>query len=124
MVHQSGAVDVSRLVQFLFKRTFLVIIAVILAGGGGFWWWHSRNNSEVSFRTAQVKRGDVTATISASGTIEPEEVVDIGAQVAGLIKSFGTDINGKQIDYGSVIDQGAVLANIDDSVYAAELSVA
>jgi HlyD family secretion protein len=78
----------------------------------------------MSFRTAAVKRGDVTATISASGTIEPEEVVDIGAQVAGLIKSFGTDINGKPIDYGSVIDQGAVLANIDDSVYAAELSVA
>ena len=78
----------------------------------------------MSFRTAVVKRGDVTATISASGTIEPEEVVDIGAQVAGLIQSFGTDINGKTIDYGSVIDEGAVLAKIDESVYAAELSVA
>ena len=33
----------------------------------------------MSFRTAVVKRGDVAATISASGTIEPEEVVDVGA---------------------------------------------
>jgi HlyD family secretion protein len=71
-----------------------------------------------------VKRGDVAATISASGTIEPEEVVDVGAQVAGLIKSFGTDINGRTIDYGSVIEEGAVLAKIDESVYAADLAVA
>ena len=71
-----------------------------------------------------VKRGDVAATISASGTIEPEEVVDVGAQVAGLIKSFGTDIEGRTIDYGSVIEQGAVLAKIDESVYAADLAVA
>ncbi len=52
------------------------------------------------------------------------EVVDVGAQVAGLIKTFGTDINGKTIDYGSVVEEGAVLAKIDDSVYAADLAVA
>jgi HlyD family secretion protein len=111
-------------VQFLFKRATLAILAVVLVGGGAWWWWHGRDHSEMSFRTATVKRGDVTATISASGTIEPEEVVDIGAQVAGLIKSFGTDVSGKTIDYGSVVEEGAVLANIDDSVYAADLSVA
>jgi len=96
----------------------------MVAGGGGYWWWQARGHAEMSFRTSAVKRGDVTATISASGTIEPEEVVDIGAQVAGLIKSFGKDIDGKTIDYGSVIEEGAVLANIDNSVYAADLSVA
>ena len=31
----------------------------------------------------RLKRGDVAATISATGTIEPLEVVDVGAQVAG-----------------------------------------
>jgi HlyD family secretion protein len=66
----------------------------------------------------------VTATISATGTIEPIEVVDVGAQVAGLIKAFGTDAAGKTIDYGSVVEEGAMLAQIDDSVYAADLSVA
>ena len=71
-----------------------------------------------------MKRGDVAATISASGTIEPSETVDVGAQVAGRITSFGTDIDGKTIDYNSVVEQGAVLAKIDDSVYAADLSVA
>ena len=100
------------------------MLIVMLLGGAAFWWWNEQDHARVSFRTAVVKRGDVTASISASGTVEPEEVVDIGAQVAGLIKSFGTDINGKKIDYGSVIADGSVLATIDDSVYAAELAVA
>jgi HlyD family secretion protein len=110
--------------QRFLKPLPIAVLIVILAGGTGAWWWHTRNNSKLSFRTAVVKRGDVVSTISASGTIEPEEVVDIGAQVAGLIKAFGTDINGKTIDYGSVIEEGAVLAKIDDSVYAAALAVA
>jgi HlyD family secretion protein len=71
-----------------------------------------------------VKRGEVTATISATGTIGPLEVVDVGAQVAGRVAAFGKDRNGKTVDYGSVVEQGALLAKIDDSVYAADLSVA
>jgi len=110
--------------QRLLKIPLIAVIVVILAGVLGGFWWHTRNNSRLSFRTVAVKRGDVVATISASGTIEPVEVVDVGAQVAGLIKAFGTDIHGKTIDYGSVIEDGAVLARIDESVYAADLAVA
>lgn len=105
------------------KNTALAFLSVglILAA---FMWWHSHNTAKVAFATAIVKRGEIAATISSSGTIEPEEVVDVGAQVAGLIQSFGTDINGKPIDYGSVVAEGAVLARIDDSVYAANLGIA
>jgi HlyD family secretion protein len=109
--------------QRFLKIPYLAVVA-ILAIGLGTWWWHARNDSTRSYRTAIVTRGEVAATIAASGTIEPVEVVDVGAQVAGLIKSFGKDVNGRSIDYGSVVDQGAVLANIDDSVYVADLSVA
>jgi HlyD family secretion protein len=107
-------------------KTPMVLGGIIaLALGAGLWWWHARSASPLSsYRTASVKRGDVTSTISASGTIEPVEVVDVGAQVAGQISEFGRDIAGKTIDYGSVVEQGAVLAKIDDSVYAADLAVA
>ena len=43
------------------------------------------SGKSAGFKTVQVKRGDLQATISATGTVEPEEVVDIGAQVAGRI---------------------------------------
>jgi HlyD family secretion protein len=98
-----------------------IAVAILLVG---LWWWHARDNSKLSFLTVVVKRGDVAATISSSGTIEPSETVDVGAQVAGRITSFGTDIAGKTIDYNSVVEKGTVLAKIDDSVYAADLSVA
>ena len=106
------------------KKLIIIAAITILVLAGGIWWWYSRSGDKLSFTTTAVKRGDVSATISASGTIEPLEVVDIGAQVEGRISAFGTDTEGKVVDYGSTVDQGALLAKIDDSVYAADLSVA
>src|SRR2546429_646840 len=97
---------------------------LLLVGGVAAWWWRARNDAVLSFSTAIGKRGEVSATIGATGTIEPLEVVDVGAQVAGRIRLFGTDRDGKTVDYGSVIEEGALLAKIDESVYAADLSVA
>jgi HlyD family secretion protein len=99
--------------------TVIVIIVLAVVGCIGMWWLRSKGNQDTAFHTAQVKRGDLLATISATGTIEPTVVVDVGAQVNGLIKTFGKDKNGKTIDYGSVVEQGTVLAKIDDSLYVA-----
>ena len=82
------------------------------------------SGKSVGFKTVQVKRGDLQAVISATGTVEPEEVVDIGAQVAGRIVSFGKDKNGEEVDYGSVVEAGTVLARIDDALYAADTASA
>lgn len=100
----------------------LAVVAVVFVVGG--WWWHSGEGGKFSFTTSVVTRGEVAATIGASGTIEPLEVVDVGAQVEGRISGFGTDTDGKTVDYGSTVVEGALLAKIDDSVYAADLSVA
>ncbi len=110
--------------QSLLKKLLVVGGTVILVLVFVVWWWRPRGGNHLSFTTTTVKRGDVTATISATGTIEPLEVVDVGAQVAGRISVFGTDKDGKSVDYGSIVEQGVLLAKIDDSVYAADLSVA
>jgi HlyD family secretion protein len=75
------------------------------------------------FHTAAVKRGDLVAMISATGTVEPEQVVDVGAQVTGIILSFGRDVDNKLVDYGSVVAQGNVLAQIDDTLYVAAVDM-
>jgi HlyD family secretion protein len=82
-----------------------------------------------AFRTATVTRGDVAAMVHASGTIEPDEMVDVGASVAGPIVSFGADprgatdpqFKGKSIDYNSPVDVNTVLAKIDATAYAARV---
>src|SRR6476620_8692812 len=109
---------------FADNKTASVIGATLFVIAVGSWWVQARNNPRSSFRVAAVKRGDLMATITATGTIEPVEVVDVGAQVAGQILSFGKDKEGKTIDYGSTIEEGTVLAQIDDSVYAADVALA
>src|SRR3954468_21394398 len=107
-----------------FLRT-LVVLLILGAVGGGIWWYmHRGQASEVSYRTVPVKRGELLATISATGTLEPEEVVDVGAQVAGQILQFGDDVHrqGKTIDYNSELEQGQVLARIDDALYKSDVA--
>ena len=45
-----------------------------------------------SLRTEPVKRGDLVSVIKATGTIEPEDAVDVGAQVMGRIEDLGVDL--------------------------------
>ncbi len=104
----------------------ILIIAVVVLGlaGAGAAWYMQRDSASAAFQTAPVKRGELRAVIGATGTVEPEEVIDVGAQVAGRIDTFGTDPAGKVIDYGSEVEQGTVLANIDQSLYAADVASA
>lgn len=110
--------------KHLLKKIILGIATLALVGGAGAWWWRARNEGSLTYATALVARGDVSATIGATGTIEPLEVVDVGAQVAGRIAALGADKEGKTVDYRSEVEAGALLAKIDDSVYAADFSVA
>ena len=79
---------------------------------------------KTAFSTATVARGSVVQSVSATGTIEPEELVDIGAQVSGKILSFGTGLDGEVLDYCSLVTNGMTLAKIDDETYIADLNVA
>ena len=102
----------------------LVPVALLLMVAVAIWQWRHQNGQDALFRTAQVSRGDLLVVISATGTVEPEEVIDVGAQVAGRIVAFGEDANGRVVDYGSLVDAGTVLARIDDSLYQAEMDQA
>ncbi len=106
----------------LVRRGVFALIFIAILASAAFWFLKRSDTPSVSLRTVPVKRGDLVATISATGTVEPEEVVDVGAQLAGRILAFGKDRSGKTIDYGSDVEKGTVLAQIDDSLYAAEMA--
>ncbi len=76
------------------------------------------------FTTAEAKSGSVVQTVAATGTIEPEELVDIGAQVSGKILYFGKGLDGEELDYCSTVTNGMLLAKIDDVTYVADVNVA
>lgn len=107
----------------LFKPKLIVIVLICGVAAGS--WFFSRDKApSISFRTTAVSRGSLVATISATGTVQPEEVIDVGAQVAGKIVSFGKDKSGLPVDYGSTVEENMILAQIDDSLYAADVAQA
>ena len=108
------------------KKFIKAVICVLVVAGGawGVWSWKkSSEDSNVKYdlRTDEAATGRIARTISASGTVEPEELVNVGAQVTGKVMSFGKDLNGNTVDYRSKVKKGMVLAQIDDVLYAAEL---
>jgi HlyD family secretion protein len=107
-----------------FWKALVVLTVLALAGWGAARRFARGNGRAAAFRTAPVERGDLTATIKATGTLEPEEVIDVGAQVAGLVLSFGKGADGQTVDYGSAVEEGMVLAQIDESLCGADVALA
>ena len=108
------------------KRT-LWALAALAAAAGAAWAWLGKGRAAEKppvLVSEPVVRADVVATIAASGTIEPDELVDVGSQVSGKIVAFGTDAAGAEVDYCSSVTNGMVLARIDDVTYLADLEVA
>ncbi|MGA2059384.1 MAG: HlyD family efflux transporter periplasmic adaptor subunit [Thermoguttaceae bacterium] len=119
----------------------IIMVIVLVAGGAAYYTVYVAAETPTNFLTVTVNRDDLLSTISATGTVEPEEVVDVGAQVVGRIKDFGIDpseLKGrksadidpqelakmKRIDYGSVVHEDTELAYIDDAVYKAQVDQA
>jgi HlyD family secretion protein len=76
--------------------------------------------------TAKIERGDIAHTIIATGTVRPEELVEVGSQVTGMIAAFGCDSDSPQrsLDCGSRVRKGEMLAQIDPTIYQAQVDYA
>jgi HlyD family secretion protein len=110
------------------KRYSILIISlvVLIAAGATYWFLNRESKAAGGFETATVDKGDVQVTITSTGTVEPQEAVDVGAQVAGLILAFGPDPHDptKVVDYDTQVDVGTVLAKIDTSLYQSQVDQA
>ncbi len=111
------------------KKSVTWLAAAAVATGIGYTGWKIWENlftekTDTVYIRQPLTIGKMQKTIAATGTVEPEELVNVGAQVGGMITVLGTDADGKTVDYGSPVREGMVLARIDDSLYRAEYEVA
>lgn len=91
---------------------WLIVLLVLaaLAAGGYTWYRQSRQGDGPQWRTAKVSRGGITASVSATGTLNAEVSVPVGSQVSGQVKEVMADFN-------SEVKRGQLIARIDPETF-------
>ncbi len=69
------------------------------------------------YRTEKITRGSITETVTASGTVNPVVNISVGTQVSGTLKKL-------YVDFNSPVKKGQLLAEIDPSLFEAQVAQA
>ncbi len=99
------------------KAKVLLIIAGLTALSGLGGWAFFGGQNRIEYRTAKVERGDIEATISATGNPNAVVTVQVGSQVSGNIKELHADFNTK-------VKKGQLVARIDPEIFEAKVNQA
>lgn len=91
---------------------FLIVLILVLVGVLAL-----RKNSGqpgvVQYKTEEAKQGDLVVRVTATGTLEPTNQVEVGSEISGIVKTVEADYNDK-------VKVGQVLARIDTSKLEAQ----
>ncbi len=74
----------------------------------------SKKETEVSFSTIKVERGNISSTVTATGTIEAITTVNVGTQVSGILQHV-------YVDFNDIVKKGQLLARLDETSLIAQL---
>lgn len=87
------------------RRTGLRVLAgvLVLAGLVG-WFWPEEETRTWTF--AEIDRGDMVLTATATGNLEPKSEISVGAEISGLV-------NEVLVDWNDRVEVGTVLARFD-----------
>lgn len=95
----------------------VVAITLAVAVVSLFLWIRQDESPGTRYRTAEVTRGSLTVTVSATGTLQPVNQVQVGSEVSGTIREVAVDINDR-------VEQGDVLAVLDTDQFEARVKQA
>ena len=92
----------------------VLIIAIIVTG---VFIYRVRSSTAVAYVTAPVAQQDLVQTVSATGTVNPQNTISVGTQVSGIVSEI-------DVDYNSKVKKGQVLARLDPTTLQAQLDSA
>ncbi len=101
----------------MFKRPIPLIIAAVVLVAAAFLLRRYTSGSGLTYLTAAVTRGPITQAVTATGTLNPVQNVQVGSQVSGNIQKLFVDFN-------SAVKAGQVIAQIDPVVFQANVNQA
>ncbi len=90
------------------KKILWIIVALVVVAGVvlGLTVFKNGKTKSVPYRTETVGKGDIEALVVTSGTLNPLETIDIGAQVSGRVTKLYADFN-------SPVKTGDIVAELD-----------
>lgn len=97
------------------KKKYIILLIVLIVTAALFF-WYIRSKEEVpsvTFITAKPQYGFIAKSVTATGNVEPDDTVSVGAQVSGVVKKVWVDFN-------SVVKKGQLLAQVDPSILASQ----
>jgi len=99
------------------KKIQAAILALLMAGGayGGYYYYTSQHTAKntVAVQTVEVKRMDLSSSVSATGTIGPVNSVEVSSKITARIKSVLVKENEQ-------VKQGQIVATLDGKDYEAK----
>ena len=93
----------------------IVLIAAIAAAATWYFLKGDQESAATQYKTEQVRRGDLTVIVTATGTLKPTNSVDVGSELSGIVKTV-------EADYNSRVKVGQVLARLDISKLEATIT--
>ncbi|NVM22247.1 MAG: efflux RND transporter periplasmic adaptor subunit, partial [Desulfobacterales bacterium] len=96
------------------KRWLIVALLAIVAATTTVVWKRAENSNSTRYKTLEVQRGNLTITVTATGTLEPTNQVDVGSELSGIIKTV-------EVDYNDSVKTGQVLARLDTDKLEAQV---
>jgi HlyD family secretion protein len=93
-------------------KVLVVVVFLLVAGLAGSLFFHKEGKTP-RFRTETITRGDLSAAVTATGTMNAVVTVLVGTQVSGTIKTL-------YVDYNSSVKKGQLLAQIDPASFNAQ----
>lgn len=98
-------------------RKIVIIISTILLVAFLVFLFMSKSKKSENYVVEKVKKCTISETVEASGTINPVTTVNIGSQVSGMVSAI-------YVDFNSEVKKGQLLAQIDPSLFQAQVDKA
>ncbi len=95
-------------------KVWVVIVMITVFIAGILMVFYSNGDSSLQYKTAQVQRGNLIVTVTATGELEPVNQVDVGTEVSGTIETVA-------VDYNDRVKAGQVLARLDTDKLEAQV---
>lgn len=96
------------------KYWIATLAIVIILGALLYAFLPGGKKSVMMLNTVPVKQGGIKISVTATGTIEPIKLVEVGTQVSGVISKI-------YVDFNSVVKAGDILAELDTRLLRSEL---